>query len=172
MNTNTETTAAYRPSLAFYHANAKCTGCAANFELHPAHDAVDGYMFVRMANQMTLADRAANPPVYPRFDWDNEITFKLDVIEVARLVRVLRGEEESLEDGKGLFHISAEGSMRVCFRHMVEPLNCYSLEAYRRTKDGKEDNARIILATAEATALCLAFEMSIVPIAFGVPRVD
>ena len=32
----------YRPNLAFYHANAKGTGCALKLSLHPAHDDTDG----------------------------------------------------------------------------------------------------------------------------------
>ena len=169
MNTNTETTTDYRPALAFYHANAKCTGCAAKFELHPAHDAVDGCMFVRMANQM-MGDPDANSPVHPRFDWDNAMAFNLAFADICEFLRVFRGECESIQDGKGLYIRNPECAMRVSLRHMIEPVDGYSLEACRHDMGtGADTSARIILFSSEALGLCLALEQSMGLIAFGIP---
>lgn len=169
MNNNTETTIDYRPSLAFYHANAKGTGCAAKFELHPAHNAVEGCISVLMANQV-MGDPDANSPVHPRFDWDNAMAFNLAFADICEFLRVFRGECESIQDGKGLYIRNPECAMRVSLRHMIEPLLCYSLEACRLDPDGNEHSACIVLSSAEALGLSLALEDSMGLIAFGVPN--
>lgn len=171
MHTNTEIKAAYRPALAFYHANGMGTGCAVKFKLHPAHDADDGYISVRMVNQMTLDYRIANPQIYPRFDWDNATAFNLTFADICEFLRVFRGECESIQDGKGLYIRNPECAMRVTLRHIVEPINGYSLEAYRHDMGtGADTSARIILFSSEALGLCLALEQSMGLIAFGVPN--
>ena len=171
MNTNNTETTTNRPALAFYHANGKGTGCAAKFELHPAHDSTEGSIFLRLANQR-LGDGSANPRIYPSFDWDGAITIRLAFADVCEFLRVFRGECESIQDGKGLFHRYAGGAVKVGLRHMVEPLPCYSLEACRLDPDGNEHSACIVLSSAEALGLSLALEDSMGLIAFGIPKVD
>ncbi len=170
MNTTTTT---IRPYLAFYHANAKGTGCASKFELHPAHGGVEGYVSVLMANQRT-GDPNANPQIYPSFNWQNGIIFTLTFTDLCEFMRVFRGEAESIQDGKGLYIRTSEFSMRVSLRHMVEPIDAYCLEAHRTAVrvDGEEDTARILLSSTEAMGLCLAFENSMSLIAFGIPKAD
>ena len=83
---------------------------------------------------------------------------------------MFRGECESIEDGKGLYHRTARFYTRIVLRHMIEPLAGYSLELYRTSNDGKdESNARIILSDAEALGLGLAIENSFGVISFGIP---
>jgi hypothetical protein len=95
---------------------------------------------------------------------------KLDFSDLTRIVQVLRGECESIEDGKGLYHRTARFYTRIALRHMVEPMAGYSLELYRTSNDGKdESNARIILSDAEALGLGLAIENSFGVISFGIP---
>ena len=160
----------YRPNLAFYHANAKGTGCALKLSLHPAHDDTDGCIMMTMANQLTIGDRMAPNPVFPKFDWDGRLTVKLDFSDLTRIVQVFRGERESIEDGKGIYHRTARFLTRIVLRHMVEPMAGYSLELYRTSNDGKdESNARIILSDAEALGLGLAIENSFGVISFGIP---
>lgn len=160
----------YRPNLAFYHANARGTGCAMKLSLHPAHDDTDGCIMMTMANQLTIGDRCAPNPVYPKFDWDGRLTVKLDFADLSRIVQVFRGERESLSDGKGLFHQTARFSTCIVLRHVVEPESCYSFELYRKSRDGKdESSARIVLSDAEALGLCLAIEGSFGVICFGIP---
>ena len=163
MNTNTETTIDYRPALAFYHANSKGTGCAAN-------NAVEGYISVLMTNQV-MGDSDANSPAYPRFDWDNAMAFNLTFADICEFLRVFRGECESIQDGKGLYIRNPECAMRVSLRHMIEPVDGYSLEAYRHDMGtGADTSARIILFSSEALGLCFALEQSMGLIAFGVPN--
>jgi len=160
----------YRPSLAFYHANAKGTGCAMKLALHPAHDDTDGCIMLTMANQLTIGDRMSPNPVFPKFDWDGRLTVKLDFSDLTRMVQVFRGERESLEDGKGLYHRTARFMTRIVLRHMVEPFSGYSLELYRTSNGGTEESsARIVLFDWEALGLCLAIENSFGVISFGIP---
>ena len=160
----------YRPNLAFYHANARGTGCAMKLSLHPAHDDTDGCIMVTMANQLTIGDRSSPNPVYPRFDWDGRLTVKLDFADLSSIVQVFRGERESVGDDKGLFHQTASFSTSIFLRHIVESGSCYSFELYRKSMDGKEDSsARIVLSDTEALGLCLAIENSFGVISFGIP---
>jgi len=160
----------YRPNLAFYHANAKGTGCAMKLALHPAHDDVDGCIMMTMAGQLTVGDCRGPNPVYPRFDWDGRLTVKLDFSDLTRIVQVFRGERESVEDGKGLYHTTSRFTTRIALRHLVEPSSCYSLELYRSSRDGKdESSARIVLSDGEALGLRLAVESSFGVICFGIP---
>ena len=111
----------YRPKLAFYHASPKGTGCAATLELHPAHDDVDGSIWLCAANQMTIGNRMGPNPTFPRFDWENRICVKLDFNDLCAMLQVFRGECESLEDGRGLFHQSPRGTTKIVLAHSVEP---------------------------------------------------
>jgi len=160
----------YRPSLAFYHANARGTGCAMKLSLHPAHDDTDGCIMMTMANQRTIGDRVSPNPVYPTFDWEGRLTVKLDFTDLSRIVQVFHGERESLGDGKGLYHQTARFSTSIVLRHIIEPESCYSFELYRKSKDGKdESSARIVLSDTEAFGLCRAMENSFGVISFGIP---
>lgn len=163
---------AYRPKLTFFHANGKGTGCAVTMELHPAHDAVDGSIFVSAANQMTVGDRNGPNPTYPRFDWENKITVRLCFPDLCRILQVLRGECESLEDGKGLIHRRSDCMTRIVFRHLVEPVQGYSFEIYRSYCDKREDRqARIFFSMAEAMGLVESIAGSMAVISFGIPKV-
>ena len=51
--------------IGIYHANGKGTGCAIKIELHPAHDEVDGSVFIRLALQKTVGSVANGTHVYP-----------------------------------------------------------------------------------------------------------
>lgn len=165
MDTNTTK---IRPSLALYHANACCTGCAVKFELQPAQDFAEGFIFARFANQKTVGNRFAKTPTYPTFDWDGEIAVKLTLLDICKMIQVFRGECESIDDGKGLYHRSTEGATRVVLRHIIEPVNAYSFEVFHVGVDGRDADAHIMLTTAEALGLCLAMENSIGIITFGV----
>ena len=164
-----------RPTLALYHANGKGTGFAMKLELYPAKigDPNSGAIYATIATQSSLGDRRSTPPVYPRFDWDNAIVVRLDFDDLAKVLQVLRGETESIDEGKGLFHRYADKCQVIKFRHMIEPVCGYSLEVYETfTGDSEHANERrvyIFLSTAEALGLSLAIEHSFAAIAFGDP---
>ena len=168
MNTNE------RPSLAIYHANGKGTGSAMKLELYPLRvgDLDSGAIYATFAPQVTLGDRRTTPPVYPTFDWDNALKVKLDFTNLAKVLQVLRGETESIDEGKGLFHRYADKCQVIKFRHMIEPVCGYSLEVAETlvdiTTQNRDRKAYIFLSSAEALGLSLAIEHSFAAIAFGV----
>jgi hypothetical protein len=118
-NKMNRTSRTFRPMLSFFHANAKGNGAAMRMSLLPATGTEDGSIMVDFANQSAVADFSGPEPVYPRFDWENKITVKLDFGDLCALLQVLRGECESVGDGKGLFHKSVKGSTRIMFRHLL-----------------------------------------------------
>jgi len=182
-----ETPAAYRPSLTFYHANPKGTGCAIQLALHPAHGATEGCVFIRLANQKTVGCRTGSTPTFPTFDWENVIVAKLCFTDLAYFLQVFRGECESICDGRGIFHQTAKGLTNIALRHLVDPVSGYELdvrfrptEISPRSKTCREavgyegcDEARahIFFTTAEALGLCEAFASSMLYVGFGVPAV-
>ena len=173
MNTETHTNNAigqYRPNLTFYHPNAKGTGSAVSMNLHPAHDRVDGSIMMRVANQMTVGNRMGPNPVYPRFDWENSINVKLDFNDLCKMLQVLRGECESIDGDHGLYHRSPAGATSIRLRHLLEPVQGYSLEVYRTPKSGdNEQRAHVLFSAAESLGLCEAISGSLSVVAFGIP---
>ena len=163
---------AYRPRLTFYHANGKGTGCAARFELHPAHGDTEGSVWVTLANQLTIGDRRGPNPVYPRFDWEGRISVRLCFGDLTKMLQVFRGECEAIDDGRGLYHASARANTKILLRHLVETVQGYSLEVFRTSLGDKEEShAHILLTPAEALGLAAAVESSFGVICFGIPQV-
>ena len=155
------------------HANARGTGCAMRLELHPAHGETDGSIRLVLAPQLTIGDRRAVPITPPTFDWDNALAVKLGFADASKMLQVLRGECESVDEGKGLFHQSAAASTRIFFRHLVDPIPGYSLETERIARGGGESvRAAIFFGSAEACGLAEAFAAAIPLVAFGVPEAD
>ncbi len=160
----------YRPSLALYHASAKGTGAAIKMSLHPAHDDISGCIMLTIANQMTIGNRCSPNPTYPTFDWDNSICVKLDFDDLTNMLQVFRGECETIADGKGLFHSTAQFTTSINLRHMVDPISGYSLELFRNSRDKRtESHARFVMSPSEALGVSLAIENSFSIISFGIP---
>lgn len=163
----------FRPKFALYHASAKGNGGAIKMALHPAHDDVAGSIWITLANQVTIGDRRGPNPVYPRFDWDGSITVKLDFDDLCQMLQVFRGEIESINEGKGLYHVSTLGTTRIVFRHLIDPVCGYALEVYRTPRNGGEDQrAYFLFSAAEAAGICEAIADSMGVIAFGIPIVQ
>ena len=160
----------YRPNLTFYHPNAKGTGCALEMNLHPAHDDVDGSIMMKVANQMSVGNPRGTNPTYARFDWENAICVKLDFNDLCKMLQVFRGECETIDDGRGLYHRSAKAATRIVLRHLVEPISGYSLELYRTQAGGAgEVNAHLVINSAEALGLREAIAGSMSVVCFGIP---
>ena len=163
----------YRPQLSFYHANAKGTGSALTFELVPACGEIEGCVLAKITSQMTVGDRTGPTPIYPRFDWGNAIPLKLGFTDLSKMLQVFRGECESLEDGRGLFHRSVKGQTRICLRHVVEPFTGYALEVYRSAQPVQDDGrAAFLFHPHEALGLAAALESSFGVLCFGVPTAE
>lgn len=167
--TNQQPIGQYRPNLCFYRANPKGTGAAIKMNLHPAHDNVDGCIMLTIANQQTIGERQKG--IFPTFDWEHAITIKLDFHDLACFLQVFRGEQESINDDKGLYHRSLTGSTSIRLRHLLDPIAGYSLDVVR--VGGKEKNdtvrAHFLFDSAEAYGICEAITGSLCFIAFGVP---
>lgn len=150
-----------KASLKLYHPNSKKTGAAMVLKLYPADGDANGCILMQMANQCESVDG------YPRFDWEDAITVKLDFGDLSKMLQVFRGECESLEDGRGLFHQSTRAWTKVMLRHLVDPQQGYMLEVSRTNRDEKVANARIFLYPHEALGLTAAIESSMGVICFG-----
>ena len=175
-NTNNDmnrTAGETRPKLCIYHPSPNGNGCAVKMELHPAHDDTDGCMMMTFANQKTVGARNGGVSKFATFDWENRITVKLDFSDICRMLQVFRGECESIEDGKGLFHHSPKYATKIMLRHMLEPRNGYSVEVYRNSldKSAPDLHSHIMFTPAEAYGIAMSFESSIGVICFGIPKV-
>ena len=148
MNTDTQNTVpakktppplgSIRPSLCFYHANPKGTGSALKMNLHPAHDYTDGCIMLKIANQMTVGNPMGPNPTFATFDWENAMNVKLDFSDLCQMLQVFRGECESINGEKGLYHRSPVGQTSIRLKHTVDPVPGYLLEIYRSSRKGAE----------------------------------
>lgn len=156
------------PKLSFYHANARGTGCALFLELIPAKWCEDGYVIMTLANQ--TVDKNEKPPVFPTFEMGNPIVVKLDFMDLSKILQVLRGECESIDDGRGLYHRSASTTTAIRFSHVLDPMCGYTLDVTRMTNGKRdEEHATIVLTSAEACGLAEALRMALGLVAFGAP---
>ena len=163
--------AAYRPRLSYYHPNGRGTGGVVQFELHPAHGSTDGSIFASFARQKTVGAMDGATRTFPRFDWANRICVKLDMADLMQMLQVFRGMQESIADGKGLFHRHERGSTVIKLEHRIEPQPGYLFEAWRRPESGEASRIGVVFTVNEALGLSLAIEQSMDVIAFGIPVV-
>jgi len=153
------------------HPNAKCTGCAVRFELHPAHDYVEGSVFFTVAAQKSIGSYDAGCRVLPTFDWENRITVRLAINEVAQVLEVLRGYREKLNNGNGLFHRTAKANTIISFEHRLEPVSGFLLGVSRKTAEGKLQRMSILLSMPESIVLAESLAAGMLYMAFGIPKV-
>lgn len=160
----------YRPKMRFYHPNLSGTGCALSLELLPADGTNEGCIMATLAGQASVGSRQGPNLTYSTFNWEGAVTVKLGFVDLCKILQVLRGECESIDDGKGLYHRSASGSAKISFRHLVEPISGYVLEVHRVPDgDGQDVRLHIVLAPWEATGLAESIAGSMSVICFGVP---
>lgn len=145
--------------LTMYHANAHGTGSALTLELVPAANEVEGAIIWRLAPQKSESST---------FDWMRSIEARLHLVELADVLRVFRGEQESIADGKGLFIRRDNNYTVVRLRHTLEPCQGYEIAMIdRNLASGVVRDCRIWISRSEAVALCCAVEQSLARVAFG-----
>ena len=144
------------------HPNGRGTGSALKLTLHPAQGSASGYMTAKIAKQKTVAEYNGGKPVFATFDWENPIEVRLCVDDLAQIVMVLRGQIESIEDGKGVFHRTREANMVIKFSHMIEPRPGYIFSVSKKPLD-----AFIMLRETEAVVLSFALEHVFAALVFG-----
>ena len=154
-----------RTRKVFYHPNGKGTGSALQLELHPAHEDTEGSVFLTMAPQRTIGMRTADDTVHPTFDWRNAVCLKLDLMDLAQVLQVLRGVQESLADGTGLFHRSSNASAIIKFEHRIEPVPGYLLDVSKKPLTGDLMRVSFFFRPAEAFACALMLEQAPVYVA-------
>ena len=158
MNENTKTQRNYRPNFRLYHPNSKGAGGALEMELHPAKN-------------RTVGSRTGEKPTFSTFDWEHKLCVKLGFSDLCKILQVMRGECETIEDGKGLIHRTKTGATRISFRHVCEPVHGYSLDISRKSNaDGEVQSVHIFITVSEALGIGLALEQSMVYICFGIPE--
>ena len=151
------------------HANSGGTGSAIRFELHPARGKIAGYLFVELARQRTVASQQGEMPVFATFDWANKICCKMGLGDIAQMLMVFRGMQESIQDGKGLFHRSAKANAVIKFAHRIEPKPGYVFSVSCKPFDGELRDAFFIFRPEEAVWFSTALESAMGVLVFGVP---
>lgn len=174
-----------RPRYVCCHPNAKGTGCSVKFELHPAHDYVEGSLFVTFAAQKSVG-RPAVPAsnlaggsatgegtrrILPTFDWENRITVRMSVNEVAAMLEVLRGYCEKMADGNGLFHRTPKANTIITLEHRLEPMPGFLFGVSRKPVDGSPRRMCVLLSMKEALVLSESLGGAMLYMAFGLPKV-
>ena len=160
-----------RPHLEFYHPNAKGTGCAMSMSLRPADIISGGYIAVSIANQMTVGDPTGDNPTYPTFDWENGVYIVLDFNDLCVILQVLRGETESICEGRGILHKYKTCHRKIQLRHLIDPVCGYLFEVVEASANGGEDKRmRMLLSPAESLGIYESIKGSMCLIAFGSPH--
>ena len=158
------------PCLRFYHPNAKGTGCAMVMKLRPADATQDGFIVVSFANQMTVGNPTGDNPTFPKFDWENRVDVVLDFNDLCAILQVLRGETESIREGRGIFHKYNECCQKIQMRHLIDPVCGYSFDVLETSANGSDEKrAHMLLSPAESLGICESIAGSMYLIAFGSP---
>ena len=164
----------YRPRLSFYHANAKGTGSAAQFEVVPACGDRDGSVFLTLAQQKSVASGSSEHGnrQHATFDWPNRVTVKLNFSDLCQMLPVFKGQAATIADGKGLYHDSRNTTTLINLTRQSEPYSGWALEVSRRGKAESESvvRTRIVFNTAEAFGLGAVLEQVLGLLAFGIPN--
>ncbi len=156
-------------AMTMYHPNGKGTGSAMKLELRPAHGETDGSVLVTLAPQEEARELPNHDGYATNFNWDKAISAKFDMIDLTQMLMVLRGAQESIADGKGLFHRTASANIVIKFEHRIEPVPGYVLDISEKPLNGEIRRSFFYLRPVEAYALCSIIEQALLLIAFGVP---
>lgn len=150
-----------RPTTTICHANMRDTGTALRLELHPARTDSNGSILA------TIAQQSSTTPA--SFDWDNAIIVRFDLLELAKILQVFRGQYESINDGKGFYHRTINGFTVVRLYHRIEPIGGYVLDVSHKPLVGETVRLVFSMTYDEAFALAEAIDHAMLYVAFGVP---
>lgn len=161
----------YNPALTFFHPNPKGTGSAIKFELKPALANQEGAIMVTGMNQQSIGDLRGLTPVYPKFNWDERIVVKLTFDDLSKMLEVLRGVRESLNDGSGICHTVLGCNTRINLTHSTFVDSEYVFELYRYWNNKEEERSfRIVFESFEAIGIEAAITGAMTFVSFGVPK--
>ena len=160
------------PWLYLARPNRLGTGAAVRLKAHPAEVGHRGCLSLALARQKSACGETCAVPVRTLFDWKNGICAKLCFLDVAKVVRVLRGECGSLGDGGGIDYSRAGEEVRVTLRRMAQPVRGYCL-SLGRSRDGswtrRSEWLRFCVRESEAAGLVRLLTGSLPLIGFGIP---
>ena len=151
------------------HASPGGRGSAIRFALHPARGRIAGHVFVEVARQKSVASVQGKVTTFATFDWENKICCKMGLGDLAQMLMVFRGMQESIQDGKGLFHRSAKANTVIKFSHQIEPRPGYMFSASCKPFDGELRAAFFVFSPEEAVWFSTALEAAMGALVFGVP---
>ena len=173
-NINPGAPVAWPDRASICHPSPSGKGSAVRFEMHPAHGRTSGYIMLEIARQKSVASVQGEVPVFATFDWENKICCKLFLDDLAQMIMVLRGMQESIADGKGLFKRTDAHKTVVQFHHQIEPRPCYCLNVAQNDEEGNGDiqRASFLFRPEEAVWFSLALEGAMSALVFGEPNAD
>lgn len=91
------------------------------------------------------------------FVWDCGVSFALDFTDAAHVLQVFRGECESINEHKGLFHTTLDATNVFQMKHDILPTFGYVIEISNQFTDTHEiHRGRFVLTPAESLGLCEA----------------
>lgn len=143
---------ASKPKMIIAHPGCKHTGSRLIVSITPAADEKEGCLTLRLQKQ--VSDYI--------WDIDNEAVIDLNQIDIAKFIAVMRGYEESIDDGKGIWYRTDESYCHAYFRHKIEPTPGYTL-----TIDNGKGPVSIHLNIYEAISLCEVMQVALYHIVFG-----
>lgn len=149
--------------LTFAHPNAKNTGTAVKFELHPAEGGREG----RIAMWIAPQKERQSATELSSFDWDKAALVMFSPLEIGGLLEVLRGYHEKLEDGRGYFHRYSNRAAIIHFEHQLEPIPSYVMTLTEKTGGVELREIAFMLSTCEGLVLSEVFTSALVRMAFG-----
>ena len=149
-----------------YHPNAKGTGSALKFIPRAAkYIKGPGDLILSIALQTSTGNKVEGEPSIPRFDWDKEIEVYLDPFEVMEIIRVIKGEQEAINDGKGIYSQREHCALDV--RHRIDPVPGYQFTFKTVEKNGDTTTRAISLSCTEGETICIALTYALGPMVFG-----
>lgn len=159
-----------RARLAFYHANAKGSGTAIQFDLGGSSDGDERgvRLFLDMAHQKTAPSRGEEGRVPATFDWGQKATVKLGVSDVCEFLAVLCGRKAQAGDERlGLYHDAGAVNTAIGFKRDGES-GQYGLSISKKGKDGTSVfRGYILLGEGEAVGLQVVLQAALVRMTFG-----
>ena len=147
-------------SLEVRHPNAKGTGSALRARLIIGGMPENRGVLIGIAPQKTVDGRQS------AFDFGNPHCAFLGFVEVAQFLQVLRGETESIAEGKGIWCDYGDERVIVKFEHRIETLCGYLLRVFER-RGTVETAEQFWFTPAEALGFCEALSVAFREIAFG-----
>ena len=107
----------------------------------------------------------------PTFNWEERITIRLSVNEVAEMLEVFRGYREKLADGNGIYHRTAKANTIITLEHRMEPVPGYLFCVSRKSAEGGLKRLGVLLSMKETLVLAESFSGALLYMAFGIPKV-